>query len=233
MQLGQDLYANTTAGGHRNHYGLMLGFGRASGDVNGYALGMRENTVGTLAINAYSLGGYWSHIGPTGWYTDAVVQGSTLTLDPRSSRGVGATTHGSAVSASLEAGLPIPLGRVTVEAQAQLVWQHLSVNDLDDGISSVAFRNANGWLGRLGVRVETQLQHGGVTWLPYLRANVLKSFGGTDQTVFAGTDAVGTSVASTAAQLGLGVAARMNRSLSACTPPPPIPPISIPPRATA
>ncbi|WP_316155449.1 autotransporter outer membrane beta-barrel domain-containing protein [Cupriavidus sp. BIC8F] len=120
----------------------------------------------------------------------------------------------AALSALLEAGLPMPLGRVTAEPQAQLVWQHLSVNDLDDGISSVAFRNANGWLGRVGVRVETQLQRSGVTWLPCLRANVLKSFGGTDQTVFAGTDAIGTAVASTAAQLGLGVAARMNRSLS-------------------
>ncbi len=215
LQLGQDLYADTTPGGHRNHYGLMLGYGRASGDVNGNALGFRENTVGTLAINAYSLGGYWSHIGPTGWYTDVVVQGSSLTVDPRSSRGVGSTTHGTAVSTSVEAGLPLAVGgNVTVEPQAQLIWQRVLINDLNDGISSVSFQNANGWLGRLGVRVETALQSGGVTWTPWLRANVLKTFGGTDQTVFASTTAIGTSVATTAAQFGVGVAARVNRSSS-------------------
>lgn len=215
LQLGQDLYADTRDSGHRNHYGVMLGFARASGDVSGFAQGFPELTVGSLAINAYSLGAYWTHIGPTGWYTDAVVQGSSLTVDPRSDRGVGSTTHGHAISTSLEAGLPIALGGgFTLEPQAQLIWQHVSINDLQDGISNVSFQNANGWLGRLGARMETRLQRHGVTWMPYLRANLLKTFGGTDQTIYAGTDAIGSSLSTTAAQFGIGVAARMNRSCS-------------------
>ena len=41
MQVGQDLYADTTASGHRNHYGFFLGFSRAVGDVKGFALAQR------------------------------------------------------------------------------------------------------------------------------------------------------------------------------------------------
>jgi hypothetical protein len=70
---------------------LMLGFARASGDVNGFAQGFRGATVGTLSVDAYSLGGYWTHVGPTGWYTDAVLQSSTLIANPRSARGVGSS----------------------------------------------------------------------------------------------------------------------------------------------
>ena len=32
-------------------------------------------------MNAYSAGVYWTHIGPAGWYTDAVMLGSAPTLD--------------------------------------------------------------------------------------------------------------------------------------------------------
>jgi hypothetical protein len=38
-QVGDDVYSDTTASGHRNHYGFFLGFARATGDVNGFALG--------------------------------------------------------------------------------------------------------------------------------------------------------------------------------------------------
>lgn len=131
---------------------------------------------------------------------------------------MGSTTHRHAVSTSLEGGLPVALGgNFTLEPQAQLIWQHVSINDLQDGISSVSFQNANGWLGwlgRLGVWMETRLLRNGVTWMPYLRANLLKTFGGTDQTVFAGTDAIGTALSTTAARFGVGVAARMNRGSS-------------------
>ncbi|WP_227460578.1 autotransporter outer membrane beta-barrel domain-containing protein [Cupriavidus pauculus] len=215
VQIGQDVYADATASGHRNHYGLMLGFARASGDVNGFAQGFRGATVGTLSVDAYSLGGYWTHVGPTGWYTDAVMQGSTLIANPRSARSVGASTHGTAVSTSIEAGVPLPLGNgFAIEPQAQLIWQHISLNDIDDGISPVSFQTASGWLARVGVRAERQFQRNGVTWMPWLRANLLRSFGGTDQIVFASTDAVDASLASTAAQFGAGVAARLDRSSS-------------------
>ncbi|SIO24392.1 autotransporter outer membrane beta-barrel domain-containing protein [Paraburkholderia phenazinium] len=213
MQAGQDIYADTSASGQRNHYGLLVGFARATGDVDGFALGTPSLDAGHLAINAYSLGGYWTHIGPGGWYTDAVLMGSALTVDPLSRDNVGATTHGDAVSGSLEGGLPIPLGSVlTIEPQAQLIWQHLSIDDLNDGVSSVSFNSGNTFLGRFGVRLQGRFDTLGTSWQPWLRLNVLRSFGSNDNTTFGGATDIGTNVGQTAGQIGAGVTAKVSKS---------------------
>jgi outer membrane autotransporter protein len=205
-QVGHDVYADATASGHRNHYGFFLGFARAQGDVSGFALGFPDLAAGQLSITAYSLGGYWTHVGPGGWYTDAVLMGSSLTIDPSSKNGVGATTHGNTVTASLEGGLPIPLSAsLSIEPQMQLIWGHTSVNELNDGISSVSFHGASGLAGRLGVRVQGRFEQGSMVWQPYARANLWRYFGGTDSATFAGTTVIPTSVGATAFQFGLGI----------------------------
>ncbi|WP_308102540.1 autotransporter outer membrane beta-barrel domain-containing protein [Paraburkholderia madseniana] len=211
VQVGQDIYADRSASGHRNHYGFFIGFARAQGDVNGFALGFPDLSAGRLSINAYSAGAYWTHIGPGGWYTDAVVMGSSLTLDPSSNQGIGASTHGHAVTTSLEGGLPIPLrASLSLEPQAQLIWQHASINDLNDGISSVSFHAANGLVGRLGLRLQGSFEGAGAQWQPYLRANLWRYFNGTDSATFAGTTVIPTDVAATAAQLGIGLVAHLS-----------------------
>ncbi|GAB7522406.1 hypothetical protein PBS_13900 [Paraburkholderia sp. 2C] len=209
MQLGQDVYANSTANGHRNHYGFILGFARAEGDVNGFALGFPDYAAGHLALNAWSIGGYWTHVGPGGWYTDTVVMGSTLTIDARSNEGIGASSHGHAAAASVEGGLPIalPVG-IVVEPQMQLIWQRVLANDLNDGVSTVSFNTQSGWIGRLGVRVATRVGTADQFWMPYMRVNLWRYFGGTDTTTYDGTTGVPSSVAATAAEFALGIAAR-------------------------
>ncbi|WP_144109153.1 autotransporter domain-containing protein [Paraburkholderia sp. BCC1886] len=212
-QAGQDFYADRSASGQRNHYGLFVGFARATGDVDGFALGMPQLPVGHLAINAYSLGGYWTHIGPSGWYTDAVLMGSTLTVDPSSRDGIGATTHGNAVTGSLEAGLPIPLGAgLTLEPQAQLVWQHLSLSDLNDGVSTVGFNSGNTFVGRIGARLQGHFDALATAWRPYLRVSFLRTFGADDKLTFGGGTVVPGSVGQTAAQLGAGVVGQFSAS---------------------
>ena len=154
FQIGQDLYATRSPGGQRDHRGVLAGYLRADGNVTGFALGFPGYAAGHLSINAYSLGGYWTHIGPTGWYTDMVVLGSTLTLDPVSNENIGASTHGSSETISAETGLPFPLGtRWSIEPQLQLIWQHASIGVLDDGVSTVAFHLDDGVVGRVGVRM--------------------------------------------------------------------------------
>ncbi len=211
VQVGHDVYADRTASGHRNHYGFFVGAARAEGDVSGFALGFPDLAAGHLAINAYSIGGYWTHIGPGGWYTDAILMGSTLTIDPSSNQGIGATTHGHTVGASLEGGLPIALSTVlSIEPQAQLIWQHTSIGDLDDGISSVSFHAASGLTGRLGVRLAGRFEAGGTAWQPYLRVNLWHDFGGTDSATFAGTTVIPVSVSATSAQFQLGIVAKVS-----------------------
>jgi outer membrane autotransporter protein len=212
VQAGHDIYADTSASGHRNHYGFFIGFARATGDVSGFALGTPNFDAGHLAINAYSLGGYWTHIGPGGWYTDAVLMGSSLVVDPSSHDGINTTTHGNAVTSSLEGGLPIPLGYdLTLEPQAQMIWQHLSINDLNDGISNVTFNSGNTFLGRVGVRLAGKYDGLGTTWQPYLRLNVLRSFGSDDKATFGAVTSIGTSIGQTAGQIGAGVVAKLTK----------------------
>ncbi|MCW3481946.1 autotransporter outer membrane beta-barrel domain-containing protein [Neisseriaceae bacterium JH1-16] len=215
LQIGQDLYADTSAAGHRNHYGLLLGYAHAKGDVSGFALGFQDQAVGTLAIDAYSLGGYWSHIGPSGWYTDTVLLGSALSVDPKSSRGIGNTTHGKAFAASLEGGYPLTLRpNLTFEPQAQLIWQRVAIDDLNDGISTVSFERQDGFLGRIGARLQGQFERANATWQPYLRVNLLRSFGGNDQATFAGSTAIPTTLTGTAGQFGAGLVGKLSPSSS-------------------
>ncbi|RKE38732.1 autotransporter-associated beta strand protein [Paraburkholderia sp. BL23I1N1] len=213
IQAGQDLYADRSASGQRNHYGLFVGFARATGDVDGFALGMPNLAVGHLAINAYSLGGYWTHIGPGGWYTDAVLMGSSLTVDPVSRDGLNTTTHGNAVTGSVEGGLPIPLGAgLTLEPQAQLVWQHLALSDFNDGVSSVSFNSGNTFVGRIGARLQGQLDAFAIAWRPYVRVSFLREFGSDDKVTFDGGTVLPGSVGQSAAQLGAGVVGKFSTS---------------------
>jgi outer membrane autotransporter protein len=214
-QVGQDVYSDTTASGHQNHYGFFLGFARATGDVNGFALAQPDFAAGHLSINSYSLGGYWTHIGPGGWYTDTVLMDSSMTIDPRSNENIGAGTHGNNFTASVEGGLPIPLPlHLSIEPQAQLIYQDTHIDDLNDGVSTVAFHSQSGLIGRLGARLFGEFPATGMAWQPYVRVNVLRYFGGNDEVTFAGTTALPTSVGQTEGQVEAGISARLNNTVS-------------------
>ncbi|MGJ7530092.1 autotransporter outer membrane beta-barrel domain-containing protein [Variovorax sp. GB1P17] len=216
LQTGLDIYADSNASGHRNHFGVFVGYARASGDVNGFAMGWQGSAVGRLAIDAYSLGGYWTHIGPGGWYTDAVLMGSSLSIDTNSRDGLGTSVHGKSFSGSIEGGWPIALSEnLTIEPQAQLLWQKVSINDLNDTASTVAFNSGNTFLGRVGVRLQGRFDTPGVVWQPYVRLNLLRNFGSSDNAVFGGATAITTSVSQSAAQINAGLVARINKSTSA------------------
>lgn len=215
MQVGQDLYADSTADGRRNHYGLFLGVARAFGDVMGFALVQPDLRTGSLQVNSYSIGGYWTHIGPGGWYTDAVAMGSALRVRTQSGNGVNGSSNGGAFTGSLETGLPLALGNgLTLEPQAQLLWQWTSLDRFNDGISDVKWNNGNTFVGRVGVRLQWAGRAHGIDWKPYLRLNVLRSFGNDDQTTFGGTTTLGTSVGQTSGQIGAGLIAEVSKHSS-------------------
>ena len=87
MQVGQDLYARTSDSGHQDRYGVFLGYASANGDVRGDAMGQRGYRAGKLGIQSHSVGAYWTHVGPGGWYTDTVILGSRLKVNPTSNAG--------------------------------------------------------------------------------------------------------------------------------------------------
>jgi outer membrane autotransporter protein len=215
-QIGHDIYADGVQGGHRNHYGFYLGMGRATGEVNGSVMGLSGVDVGHLSVNEYTLAGYWTHIGPTGWYTDTVLSGSALSADTTSADNVHASTHGTAVTASIEGGMPISIGHgLTMEPQAQIVYQHLSINDLNDGISNVQFNGGNTVLARFGLRFAGSWDALGAAWQPYVAFNVLHAFSNEDHQTYAGATTIATPVNQTTGRIDAGVVTKFSKHGSA------------------
>ncbi|WID99447.1 autotransporter outer membrane beta-barrel domain-containing protein [Bosea vestrisii] len=215
LQTGLDLYGIDRPSGHRDRFGLFFGYGRADGDIRGYAIGQRRSPVGKLTLDSKSLGAYWTHLGPTGWYVDAVLMHSWLDGDARSNRGVSGDIGGSSVSASLEGGYPIALGAgFVLEPQAQLIWQHLSLDRTRDRFSAVSFDNGDSLTGRVGARLQTSLLLGGAELQPYLTANLWHNFSRTDKVLFDATDVIPTRFKGTSLEVGGGVIAKITANVS-------------------
>ena len=167
--------------------------------------------AGSLSIDAGSIGAYWTHIGAGGWYTDTIVIGSTLTIKPSSNDGVSPTTHGRSIAGSIEAGVPLPLtAGLSIEPQAQVIWQHTAIDDLNDGISNVAFTNPNAVAARVGVRVTGRIQGLGAAWQPYASANLWRYFNATSHVSFDGSTDIPAQSSSTIADLAAGVAVNLS-----------------------
>ncbi|MGO4677556.1 autotransporter domain-containing protein [Bosea sp. 2YAB26] len=146
FQAGLDLYRSQNSDGSRDHAGIYAAIGRIEGDVthfNGIKAG--HNT-----IDVYSLGGYWTHFGPSGWYLDGVVQGTWYDAKADSRRGFTLNRDAFGFAASLEGGYPLQLGYgVVFEPQAQIIYQTLS----NGSAALVRFSDADSLAGRIGARL--------------------------------------------------------------------------------
>ncbi|MDX3925275.1 MAG: autotransporter outer membrane beta-barrel domain-containing protein [Shinella sp.] len=214
FQAGQDIFGWGTEGGHQDRVGLFVSHARASGDVTGQALGWNDVETGDIDVNATSFGGYWTHIGPGNWYVDAVLMGTWFSGDATSAAGAGIDIDGSGVTASLEGGYPIVLSDTwTLEPQAQIIWQHLSLDDAADAFSDVNFNSDNIVTGRVGARLQGEFLAGTTTLQPYLKANIWHSFD-SDQSINFGGDAIVTEIGGTSLEVGGGIVAKITESAS-------------------
>jgi outer membrane autotransporter protein len=215
LQTGLDLYAIDRANGHRDRFGLFFGYARADGDVRGFAVGQLRNPVGKLDLDSHSLGAYWTHIGPSGWYLDAVLMHSWLDGDGRSDRGVVGKVDGTAVTGSLEGGYPIALSaNWTLEPQAQLIWQHLSLGRSQDRFSALSFGNSDTLTGRVGARLQGSFLVGATQLQPYLNLNLWHNFDRTDKVTFDAVDVISTKFGGTSVEVGGGIVAKLSSAVS-------------------
>jgi outer membrane autotransporter protein len=221
LQGGVDLWRGNTVSGHRDSAGVYFAYGQAEVNVNGLvtnpsATGYMLTHTGTLNLDAFSAGGYWTHYGPGGWYIDAVLQGTAY-------RGTAATqfaelqTNGYGFISSLETGYPIPLPfgpHFVLEPQAQIIWQQVSFNDANDGLGPVGLGSTSGPTGRLGLRGQWTVEGGhGILWQPYVGVNVWRGWGAEATTNF-GIDQVRLIESSTRTEVLGGVTAKLNNRLS-------------------
>lgn len=213
LQAGLDLFGSESADGSRDRVGLFYGFARAKGDVRGFALGVLNAPVGRFDLDSNSIGGYWTHIGPGGWYVDAVLMHSWLSGSPRSDRGISADAKGTAWTASLEGGLPFALGQGWIlEPQAQLIWQRVSLDPTRDAFSAIAHKTDDAFTGRIGARLQGEWLVNDIKLTPYLKANVWHGFAGNDVTLF-DANAIVTKRKATSLEVGGGVVAEISRNV--------------------
>lgn len=214
FQAGMDLGAAEIWAGHRDHFGLFGGHAEADGDVRGFSIGQRRLASGVVPMDATSLGLYWTHVGPSGWYLDTVLLHSWIDGEPRSNRGVGIDLEGHASTASVEGGYPIWLtDRISLEPQAQIIWQHVAFDTTQDRFSSIAFDADNAWTGRIGARLQGTFPDDSTIWRPYLKVNLWHNFDATDWTRF-GTVALPASFGATSLEVGAGVVATLSENVS-------------------
>ena len=172
---------------------------------------------GSLNLNAYSVGGYWTHYGPTGWYIDAVLQGSFYDGNA-STQFANLPTKGSGFTASLEAGYPFPLPGFgpgfVLEPQGQILWQQVSFQDSNDGLGPVGLGTTSGPSGQLGLRGKwTISDDAGRVWQPYVRGNVWHDWGAQATTMF-GSEAVPLVEEATRLEFAGGLSAKLLPNLS-------------------
>lgn len=214
FQGGFDLFGRETASGQVDRAGLFVAYASMNGDVRGQALGQNNLSVGSIDLDGTSVGGYWTRIGQGGWYLDGVVMATFFGGNATSSRDIGIDIDGTGVTASLEGGYPIALAQGwTLEPQAQLVWQQLSLDDTTDRFSSVSFDTDGSVTGRLGARLQGETVFNGTALQPYLKANIWHDFGGTGHVDFDTTD-ISTEGRSTSFEFGGGVVAKVTDKVS-------------------
>ena len=156
LQAGLDLYRAEGQDGSRDNAGLYAAFGHGEVDVEHNLLGLITIKGGEDKFDAWSLGGYWTHFGPSDWYLDGVSRRTWYDAhDDRTAGGLrDGETDGWGLAASLEGGYPFDLGNGwLIEPQAQLVYQMINLNDFNDGAADVRYSDTNSLAGRIGARL--------------------------------------------------------------------------------
>ncbi|MCL2669082.1 MAG: autotransporter outer membrane beta-barrel domain-containing protein [Syntrophaceae bacterium] len=165
VQVGIDLLRRENDSHTRDIAGLYVGYGQARANVYALMDFGYGDTAGRVEMEGYSLGGYYTRVGQSGWYLDAVLQG-TRYQDIKTFANINEPqnhkTKGLGILASLEHGYPFRLDRDedhpeepgwVLEPQVQLLYQRLTFDNTDDAYSRITFNDTNALFGRLGARL--------------------------------------------------------------------------------
>ena len=151
VQAGIDLWRGTSMFGGRDDAGLYVGYLNAYADVDQVYSSLK---AGSVNMNAYSAGAYWTHFAPQGWWLDGVVQGTWFGDVKGYTNFTGMSVSGSGFAASLEGGYPFLLAPSwTLEPQAQLIYQYTQMDSGTDFAGHTSFGDTNDFRGRIGAKL--------------------------------------------------------------------------------
>ncbi len=205
FQTGADLLRQRNAAGDFAVGGLYIGAGTARAKAfSPVDLGPGKK-AGTVTMDGYTMGAYYTYRGAQGWYLDAVAQGtrySRTRATSNSSEPQSLSTNGLGSVASLEAGYSIDLGGSwNFEPQGQLIYQRISFDKSKDRFGLISFNDSDAIYGRLGGRLSKQITVADDKPLTvWLRGDLLSAFGARAKTTF--TDLDGTNPAIFKTELG-------------------------------
>jgi outer membrane autotransporter protein len=223
FQAGIDLLRGSFFDGQHDRAGLYVAYGNLDANAKGLitnptATGYELLRTGKVTLDAWSGGAYWTHIGPAGWYLDAVIQASRYD-DTATTEFARLSNSGTGFISSLEGGYPLALPQLgpgfVIEPQGQILWQRVAFSQSNDGLGAVDLDKTRGASGRLGLRAKWTIETaGGQVWQPYLRANLWEDWGAQARTTFSGTDVTELLARGRRLELGGGLTAKINASLS-------------------
>ena len=183
LQVGADLFGYDGNDGSQGLLGLYFGYARNNTDVKGNRIGS-SGKVGSVELDGYSVGAYWTHFGSTGWYVDSVIQGSYYEMDQKINRSNTSSADGFGFAASVEGGYKFEFDNgFMLEPQAQLMWQFVSLDSFDDGYSRVSLDDVNSLRGRIGLKGGYTFE-GNTPVKVWALANIWKDFSSDSKTSF-------------------------------------------------
>lgn len=190
IQIGQDLYRATRADtGLRQHAGFYLAYGKAKGEIRHNYLEY-DFYAGDDEFTAMTLGGYWTAFNANGAYLDAVAQYTSYDLRVKSTRFADDFTDADGAVISLEGSWPFVLTadgagtpRWRLSPQAQVIWQKVEVDAIDDDELHVRFEDGDSVVARIGAQLDrsaARVNRNGQARASsiWLRTNVWREFQG-------------------------------------------------------
>lgn len=218
FQTGLDIY-RTDDDGNRDIAGVSLGANRINSNVRNIYDGTQ---AGRVSMDGYTLGGYWTRKGPSGWYLDGVVQVSRYDgIHASSVEAQELNSSGSGIDLSLESGYPFVLGdQWKLEPQGQVIYQHISLSGGHDDYGQISYTGSDALYSRLGMRLLRDWNSGtGRVLTTWARVNVWGVTGPAPKTSVADLDgldsiAFKTTLGSAWWQAQLGVSGRVSTRVS-------------------
>ena len=191
IQAGFPVLGLEHSGGEKDRAGLFFAYTNVNGSVTGSVLGQQGAPAGSLGVNLYSVGAYWTHFWPKGGYLDAVLMESFMTATTQSVGNLSSTDNGRMFTASLELGYPIPIfSNWAIEPQAQFYYQRFGNDLYTDPFAQISTTENNFFTGRVGTRVVANFVTEKMTLTPFVLANLWHGFGGQDTLAFDATPIV-------------------------------------------
>jgi len=216
LQFGIDIYHTSYLNGSSSFAGMIGAYGKAHGNVNH----LNIINAGRNDFDAWSMGAYFTHYDPRGWYIDNILMTTFHQIDANSERGLPsilASGYGAALS--VESGYNIRLPRnFGIEPEAQFILERLSLNNSRDSGVLVSFDQTHSFIGRAGARLTRTWSDAHFSAMTgWLFGNVWHQFQGSSITNFSsltGNIPFTSNIGGTSTQTGVGFSAMVNRSLS-------------------